>query len=152
MDRERSEFVEHVGEVFSKAGHPRIAGRLLGWLLICDPPHQAADELVAVTGASKASVSVMLRLLGAARLVERIGVPGERRSFYRLRPTAWSEEMGGKTAQFAEMRKIAERGLELVGVAAEQRRSLESMRDFYGFFEQALPSLLARWEKQRRRR
>jgi len=152
-DGRKREFVERVGEFFARTGHPRIAGRLLGWLLICDPPHQSAEELAGVTQASKASISVMLRLLGAAGLVERIGVPGERRSFYRIRGSAWSEDLSTKAAHFSEMRKIAEAGLELVdGDAAEQRRGLTNMRDFYGFFEREFPELLRRWEAKRGKR
>ena len=32
------QFAEEVGRVFEQFGIARMAGRLLGWLLICDPP------------------------------------------------------------------------------------------------------------------
>ena len=53
----RDAFVERVGEFFSRLGHQRIAGRLIGWLLISEPEHQSAAELVEVIGASKASIT-----------------------------------------------------------------------------------------------
>lgn len=33
-------FVQGAGTFFEQRGMPRIAGRILEWLLICDPPHQ----------------------------------------------------------------------------------------------------------------
>ena len=96
---EKEAFVERVGEFFSRIGHQRGAGRTVGWLLVCDPPHQSADELVQATGQSKASVSIHLRLLTASGLVERIGVSGERRAFYRIRPAAWKNDLSAKLTQ-----------------------------------------------------
>jgi hypothetical protein len=38
---EEREFIERSGLFYEAAGGPRTAGRILGWLLICDPPHQS---------------------------------------------------------------------------------------------------------------
>jgi len=143
----RSEaFIERVAEFFARLGHQRIAGRLLGWLLICDPPHQSAAELASVSGASKASISINLRLLTTAGLVERIGVPGERRGFYRLRPGAWTQDLSSKLAQIAELRRVADSGLRLLGdVPEEKSRRLRRMRDYYAFMEHELPAVIDRW-------
>ena len=48
---------------FEQIGYPRMAGPILGWLLICDPPVQSTGELADVLGASKESLSTMTRLL-----------------------------------------------------------------------------------------
>lgn len=145
------DFVEHFGEFFARAGHQRIAGRVLGWLLICDPPHQSADDLRRVTRASKASVSITLRLLAAADLVERIGVPGQRRAYYRVRPGAWSTDLRRKVDQITGARRLAEEGLALLADATpERRRRLEEMRELYAFFEREFPGLIERWLASRK--
>ena len=46
--QDQQHFVEEVGLLFEHAGLPRMAGRILGWLLICDPPHQSPGELAEV--------------------------------------------------------------------------------------------------------
>ena len=48
-------FVEEFGRLLEEEGAPRIAGRILGWLLICEPPYQSFNDLVGVLGASKGS-------------------------------------------------------------------------------------------------
>lgn len=146
LDAKSEAFIETVGEFFSRLGHQRIAGRLLGWLLICDPPHQSATDLADAIGASKGSISINLRLLIASDLVERIGVPGERRAFYRLRPTAWTQDLNSKVAQLTELRRIAESGLDVLADAPpERRKRLEGMRALYEFMEREFPVLIEKW-------
>lgn len=143
-------FVENVGEFFARTGHQRIAGRVLGWLLVCDPPAQTADDLQRVTGASKASISVTVRVLIANGLVERVGVPGRRQAFYQLRPGCWTTDLRGKLAQFTALRRLAEEGLAAMGDGPPGRRGrLEGMRDLYGFFEREFPDLVERWLAER---
>ncbi|GIH67164.1 hypothetical protein [Microbispora siamensis] len=36
---------------------PPIAGRVLAWLMICDPPEQSAGQIAEAIGASRASVA-----------------------------------------------------------------------------------------------
>lgn len=142
-------FVEQVGEIFVRAGHQRIAGRLFGWLLICDPPHQSAADILEATGASKASVSTNLKLLQAAGLVERIGIPGERRAYYQMNINAWTQDLKGRLAEISALRRVAESGLKALDSAPVERRArLEAMRAFYTFFEKEMPMLLEHWEAE----
>ena len=38
--------VEEFGIAFEQTRFPRMAGRIVGWLLISDPPYQSAEQLV----------------------------------------------------------------------------------------------------------
>ena len=67
---EEKHFVEEVGLFFEQSGMPRMAGRILGWLLISDPSHQTTSELAEVLLASKGSISTMTRLLIRIGLIE----------------------------------------------------------------------------------
>ena len=71
-------FADRLGRFFEQNGLPRMAGRVLGHLLTCDPPEQTFDEVVAAMAASRSSVSVATQLLVRLDLVDRFGVPGER--------------------------------------------------------------------------
>ena len=51
------QFAEEVGIVFEQTGLPRMAGRILGWLLIAEPPHQSTEQLINALMASKGSIS-----------------------------------------------------------------------------------------------
>jgi len=147
---EEKQFVEEVGIVFEQTGLPRMAGRILGWLLLSDPLHQSTDELAEALMASKGSISTMTRFLIRIGLIERISLPGQRRDYFRLRPDAWRYMIRhGLEDEIKMFRQLAEHGLELLGDATSMTRKwLEEMRDKYAFFELEFPALLERWEQE----
>ncbi len=157
MDKERRQFeekhfVEDVGLFFEQEGLPRMAGRILGWLLLSDPPHQSTDELAQVLQASKGSISTMTRLLIQADLVERVALPGMRRDHFRLRPGAWSHMIKQELFRACATRQLAERGLELLDSRdAALIDRLKEMRDLYAFLEKEYPALLDKWERERKK-
>jgi DNA-binding transcriptional regulator GbsR (MarR family) len=150
-ESEQQQFIEAVGLSFEQAGLPRMAGRILGWLLICDPPHQSPGELTEVLQASKGSISSMTRLLEQLGLIDRLSLPGERRDYFRIRNESWTALFRRRMELVSTFRQLADQGLALLSEQTpEQRRRLEEMRDMYAFFEYEVPRLLERWEQERR--
>lgn len=142
-------YIEEFGLFFEQFGLPRTAGRMLGWLLVCDPPHQTMDELAEVLQVSKSSISTTSRMLIQSGLVSKVSFPGERKDFYRISDDAWIKAWSERNAQIALMRQLAEQGLNLLtGNSPERRRRLQNMRDLYLFLEEELPKLTERWQKQ----
>jgi DNA-binding transcriptional regulator GbsR (MarR family) len=149
MNKEQR-FVEDVGLFFEQRGVPRMAGRVLGWLLICDPPHQSADELAEALLASKGSISTTTRLLIRLGMVVRTSLPGQRKDYFVIRPECWDWAMREALAKVSEFRALAEEGLELLdGKDPQVRQRLEDMREMYRFFEREWAALLERWERER---
>ena len=150
---EEQRFVEEVGIVFEQTGLPRMAGRILGWLLISDPPHQSTDELADALMASKGSISTMTRHLIYFGLIERLSLTGVRHDYFRLRSDAWQHMIRrGLVDEIKMIRQVAERGLELLADKTSlTRKWLEEMRDVYTFLEQEFPALLERWEETRQK-
>ena len=81
---EEKHFTEDIGLFFEQMGMPRMAGRILGVLLIADPPAQSISDIAGTLMASKSSVSVMARLLAEYGLIERVATPVPRRDYYPL--------------------------------------------------------------------
>jgi len=141
-------YVERVGRTFEAFGLPPMTGRILGWLLICDPPEQSMNDLTDVLDASKGSISTSLQMLTVGGLVERTGIPGERRGYYRIQPDAWSELLRQKMQNLSVFTDLAREGIALMDdLDLRPKRRLEEMRAFYGFFEREIPALLERWEQ-----
>lgn len=149
---EEKHFIEEVGLLFELVGLPRMAGRIFGWLLISNPPHQSPSELAEILQASKGSISTMTRLLIQISLIERISLPGQRRDYFRIKLNAWSQLAEQRLAQITAFRQLAERGLELFEVKNPLRQRLEEMRDIHTFWEQELPRLNKQWEEERQKR
>jgi hypothetical protein len=146
-DAEALRFIEDTALLYERAGHPRMAGRILAWLMICDPPYQTAGQIATALSASKASVSTNIRMFVDFGIVERFTRPPERRDYYRLLPTMWPRALERALPLLAAFREIADRGLKLVeGHPEECRARVREMRAFYEFYEAGVLDLLARWQ------
>ena len=143
------QFVEEVGLFFEQTGLPRMAGRILGRLLISDSAYQTTSDLAEDLMASKGSISTMTRLLIRIGLIERISLPGQRRDYFNIKQGASHQLLKDSLEQTTAFRKLMERGLELTeGKAHANRQWLEEMRNMHAFFEREFPVLLERWEKE----
>ena len=151
LDEESRRYVEEFGLLFGQFGLSRMLGRVLGVLMISDPPERSAEELAEELEASRGSISQTTRSLIQMSLVQRWSRPGERRDYFRLKPGAWHEIMRREIEALSGFRKTAERGLELLDSEDPgARRSLEEMRDFYAYWEKEMPAVLERWERRKR--
>ncbi|HEX5850115.1 MAG TPA: MarR family transcriptional regulator [Rubrobacter sp.] len=149
MDDKRKRYVEEFGLLFGQFGLSRMLGRVLGVLMISDPPERSAGELAEALGASRGSISQTTRSLIQMGLVERRARPGERRDYFCVKPGAWGGLMRREMDALGEFRETAERGLAMLGSGdPEVRRNLEEMRDFYAYWEKEMPAVLERWEKE----
>jgi DNA-binding transcriptional regulator GbsR (MarR family) len=149
VNADKKAFIEEMGIIYEQMGMYRMAGRIIGWLLICDPPHQSAKELATVLEASKGSISTIIRWLDDSGLVERLGIPGHRSTYYRIKPGAWIEIAKAKTAFHKPLKDLADSGLKLLqGENVQLSARLREMRAFQAFFEKEIPLLLNRFEKE----
>ena len=145
---EEKHFVEDFGLLFEESGHPRMAGRILGCLLISDPPYLSSIELSEILQASKGSLSTMTRFLLQMGLIERVGLPGRRRDYFQIKSSAWTQLVGHAVYEISALRKMTERGLELMeGQDSELKQRLQEARDLFSYMEREYPLLIDRWEK-----
>lgn len=147
----RLAFVEEYGLYIERKGRlPRMAGRILGQLLITDEPHLSQADLCSELQASAGAVSGMLRLLIEAGFVKRVSVPGVRKDFYRLADDSWGVSLthGVEDAQqFARIARLGAATSTEVGPRAQAR--LEEMHHLAVISEQHARGLLENWRTYR---
>jgi hypothetical protein len=144
-------FAEEFGVVGERIGMPRMVARLLGWMLICDPPRQSTADLTLALGVSRASISIATRLLEASRLIKRVPHPGRRGHVYELDTQIFAGQMDAANP-FRMLREVLERGIEVIGGDSDPRAArLREARDFYAYVEQELPGAFERYRAQRAR-
>jgi DNA-binding MarR family transcriptional regulator len=137
-------YAEEVGVALAGLGMTPAYGKLLGWLLICDPPSQSLAQLSSALGLSKGSVSTGMRVLERLGLVRRVAAPGT--------PTALIEVGSRAGDQYAAIRHLMERGLALLDEGSPRARRLRVSRDFYAFIEREVPKLLDQFKREYLRR
>jgi len=132
--QDEREFIERIGMFFETLGTARMMGRIYGWLMIGPQSHQSITELAAALGASKASISTVIRQLELGQLVERVPVPGSRQHHYQLKSGGWAQILRARVARLKPGIEAAEFGLSIVGQdRPHQRERLYELMDFFDF-------------------
>ena len=143
------DYLERWGMVFESLGATRIMGKVLAWLLTCDPPEQSAADIAAAVGASAGSISTTTRTLTQTGFIERIGIPGERSAYFRVRSGMWGQLLRRRMSYIAQMRDLVDEGLVLRGEGdPDGAIRLKELRSYCSFIERELPEFVSRWEKE----
>jgi DNA-binding transcriptional regulator GbsR (MarR family) len=145
-----SQFVEEMGQFLASLGMTPMAGRMWGWLLICEQPEQTATDIAAALHASRGSISGTARLLATSGLIRRSTKPGDRREYFSAPPEGLDLLLGSAAAIYRQMRAIAERGLDAIaGRPTESKARLQEFHDVMGFVEREVPRVIAEYLRER---
>ncbi len=143
------ECIEKFGIYYKKTGHQPMMGRLMGYLILAEPPHKTFEEISDFLLSSKSAVSNTLNMLMYYGLVDYVKFPGDRRRYFRLNHEAWDRMF---TVQMKELVNLRE----LVGEAQRLRTKKypdtnKKIQEFYKIlelYEKEFPEILIKWKKQ----
>lgn len=143
LSTEEKLFIEDFGMFGMRLGLPRTTGKVLGFMLICEPAHQTAEDIREMLHLSLGSTSIATRSLTSMGLLNRIALPDDRRFYYQLPPDGFKRSIQQRFALFSQApQKLAQKGLELKGNAKNDR--LLYMRDLYLNLEKELTQLVTK--------
>lgn len=138
-----AEFIEEAGVLFEYFGTTRMIGRIFGWMLVCRPPYQTAKEIGEALDASAGSISTSLRVLQQIGFIEKMGIPGQRSSYYRIDGDALGKVLLNKSKGIDQLVELAEKGIRLAEEYSEEEKArLKDMRDIYAWFALEFPKFL----------
>ena len=137
-------WAEQVATFFAEHyGLPPITGRILGWLMVCDPPEQSAGEIAQAIGASRASLTTNMRMLTVSNLVRRRSRPGGRTTYYRIDDDAWEKVIRQRIASMAAFCEIAEEGMRLLGTGSARATRVRNAHDMFDWMGRTLAAAQA---------
>ena len=147
--RERA-IVDSLSVIWEDSGLPPVTGRILGRLLMAQPSHQSSTQLADYVRASAGAVSTATRMLITIGLIERVRFPGDRASYFRVKPNCWNEIMNLEVLRYARLRRVAQQGVELLEEMGETHRAdrVQEFHKFAAFIEDELPLLLRQWDQR----
>jgi DNA-binding transcriptional regulator GbsR (MarR family) len=143
-------FADHVGRFYARRyGFPPMVGRVLGYLLVCEPPAQSIAELSEALLASRTAITGALDVLERLHAVQRSRAAGERMDRVRLDFSA-AEARGFDITEYQELGDLAREGLEVLKDAPPERRTeaLE-MAAFADFLVEQTRRMQQEWEAHR---
>jgi DNA-binding transcriptional regulator GbsR (MarR family) len=136
-----AEFIEEMGIMTQADDLPRIAGRIMGLLVLEEDPVSFAD-IAERLKVSRASVSTNARLLVETGILERVAMPGDRQDYYRLNP-AWNLRLLRRVVTRIERMKLAVQAASaaLPDDRSAARARLDGLCEFYGAVSRSLEAL-----------
>jgi len=143
-------FADHLGRFYARQySFPPMAGRLLGYLFVCDPPQQTIDELGEALLASRSAITGAVKLLEGYRMVRRTRSAGERVDRVSLDPVS-EQPQNFDAAIHREHAALFREGLAVLADASPERRArLEEMVALAEFLAERLPALQDEWHAHR---
>jgi Predicted transcriptional regulators len=143
-------FADHSGRFYARQyGFPPMAGRLLGYLIVCDPPEQTIAGLAEALMASRSAITGAMKLLEAYQLVIRSRMAGERVDHFSIDP-ARIEPKGFDATIHREQAELMREGLALLPDDSSIRRAvLEELAALADFLSERLPELADEWRVHR---
>ena len=145
-----SAFVEEMGQALASYGMTPMAGRMWGWLLICDPAEQTAGDLAEALQASRGAISGTARMLATAGMIRRTKRGGDRREFFSAPPEVFDQFLSNAGRIYRYFREVTERGLAaMADRPLADRARLQELHDVFAFVEQEVPAVIDRFLLER---
>lgn len=143
------EFIEQLALIAEADGLPRIAGRIVGLLVIRQEP-ASFDEIVEQLQVSRGSVSTNTRLLESRGVIQRVSRLGERKDLFEAGHD-FLERMSEQhlQRQRAVQRISAEARKNLPASHARTKCALKQMEDLNALLVEATEKTLAAWKKRK---
>ncbi|HEX6587764.1 MAG TPA: MarR family transcriptional regulator [Longimicrobiales bacterium] len=149
MEETTTTLVERFGLRFEADGLPRIAGRMLGLLMVSATP-RSMDELAEELQASKTSVNTNARLLERLGAVERATKPGDRRDYYRVVDNLHERMLDARLEQMKTTRDLLSQAVSCCeSREREVHARLCSFAKFYDDMVAVLETAKQRWFDER---
>ena len=149
MNEVAKEFIERMGLLAERDGaFPRIAGRLLAYLMLDGTP-KTLDDIANDLRISKASASTNARLLEQMGLLERVSLFGDRRDFYRIGESPWENMFAVARQRIEEVTSIIDQTTPQMPDDMEAARTrLEKWGQFYHFMLEDIDQRAADWRER----
>lgn len=125
-------FIERVGLSIEADGLPRIAGRMLGLMVLHGGP-LSFSELAEHLQVSRASVCTNARILSSLGVIERVSRPGDRQDYYQLAEAPYARLINGYLERKQQMFAIVQEAQRSLSPDEdpERHQRLDEMAEFY---------------------
>ena len=131
-------FIERMGLASETDGMPRIAGRILGYLIVYGGP-VSFTELADILQVSRGSISTNARLLGSLGIIELVSFPGDRQNYYQLSDNPGEKIISAALARIKNTERILGSARKTIPESIEGSADrLQQMEQLYGTVGQQL--------------
>src|SRR5581483_7723602 len=117
-------FADHMGRFYARRyAFPPMVGRLIGYLMVCDPPEQSIGDLAEALLASRSAIAGAVKALETTHTIRRWRAAGERMDRVQIDLSS-PQSMGMDISEYEELYELTREGLEVIGDAPIERRAV----------------------------
>jgi len=149
MNKKKLAYIEETGLVFEGFGMTRMAGRILGFLLVSDKDESSFDEIRDALHASKGSISGTTRQLMQIGLVEPVSLPGDRKTYYRITKIELGDMLKSRMQMFSKFSEVLEKGREMRKQDDDISKWLQEASTFYNWIGDEIDQVIDKWHEQK---
>ena len=145
---EQLTFADHVGRFYVREQNaPPVAGRVLGYLAVCEPAAQTVNELADALLASRSAVTQAVVLLESRGLVERSRARGDRVDRVAARLERLVAEQDYDPTSYLDTAALLRRGVGLLPQddGSGRREALAEFASLYDFLAERMPRMKEEW-------
>lgn len=125
------EFIERMGLIAEGDGLSRIAGRIMG-LMIIDGGPLSFTELAEQLAVSRGSISTNTRFLEHLGVIERVALRGERQDYFQLATAPYVRLLQGSIDRAAKAHGVVAHARDQLSMTDEgTKRRLDELGAFY---------------------
>lgn len=150
MTASQSAYLEEFALFFEQLGLTRAAGRIFAYLLIAPKEFISFQDFDDALHMSRGSLSMTLKSLEQLNFVEKVSLPGDRKTYYRFRENAFDALMAKRNQMLMLFADKLNKGLALrANPTDEPSQRIRHMSEFFVWLTQQMDELILKWNTER---
>ncbi len=152
LSQEKLQYIEEVGIFLESLGMTRMAGRILGYLMVSEKELVSFDEITETLQASKSAISTNLKSLQQILFIKAVGVPGDRKTFYALADSmAWDAMLEKRFRVLELFADQFDKGLNLRQNKQDRTaRWIREANHFFRWLGEIMPGIIKQWPEAKK--
>lgn len=126
-----------------------MAGRVFGYLMICDKDQVSFDDIRETLQASKGSISSTTKQLLHSKLIEQSSLPGDRKTYFRISQKKAGGMLKERLKLFVTFSELLDKGRQLKKQEDDVSEWLLEVSIFYSWVGDEIDQIIVKWEKQK---
>ena len=145
-DKEK-QFLSNFSTYMETSGLSATAGSIVGWLLICEPPYQSANQLKNILGVAKSTISTTVRSLVAIGFINKVRIHGLKGEYYQYNYDLADQSFKKRSEGLKPFMNLYEQARDLNKPNSERRSNLDKMLEQSLFFQRKYAEMEKEWEE-----
>ncbi|MCC5934707.1 MAG: hypothetical protein LAT75_14690 [Candidatus Cyclonatronum sp.] len=146
ITKDKLAFIEESGLLMETFGLTRMAGRVFGYLMVCDQDAVSFDDIRDTLSASKGSISATMKMLVNTHFIEAVSLPGDRKTYYRISRNRPGDLIRSRFRLFDLFGGLLDKAAQLKNRNDETGAWLQETAGFYRWIQQPIEEAIRQWE------